>query len=442
MNKITFLLIFGTLQCLVAQVKISPDGILRTSQTHTFQRMGYQNVLSNVNYPSQNYDVTQRQNEVIIAEVRIRQKQEEKYRKRLQILLDEAVNEFSPIYYLPSNISKQGASYYQKAFQNLKQMSNNSFSVREAVFTVENAFYENEEDYLEFEKVVKQTGDFLRQKMTELGYDSNSNLAKNFTLFQFFTDTLEIKSKNLKHLPLEYDFEDFWGRDDHSKIFVKKLLSTGKGQCHSLPLFYMILAEEIDADVYLTFSPNHSYIKFQDNHKKKWYNVELTNQTLTTDAFVLQSGYVKAEAIQQGIYINPLTKSQLKANMIVDLASGYIYKYGYDEFVSEMIHEALQIDPKSITGHLIKSNYNNYKVKYVFNKLGITKNNFENEIKKHPAAIELLKKMINQHKTIAALGYQEMPEEAYQKWLTSIDKQGNKQQQKQLKLKLNTPIKQ
>src|SRR5690606_22632601 len=119
---------------------------------------------------------------------------------------------------------------------------------------------EGQQDYEEFNSIVNQTGDFLREKMDELGYDKESNLAKNFMLFQFFSDTLEIKSRDLKHLPLEYDFEDYMGINDWSKMFVSKLLETGKGQCNSLPRLYLILAEEIGAEAFLSLSPNHSYI--------------------------------------------------------------------------------------------------------------------------------------------------------------------------------------
>ena len=81
-------------------------------------------------------------------------------------------------------------------------------------------------------------------------------------------------------------------------MFVQKLLVTGKGQCNSLPKLYLILAEEIGAEAHLALSPNHSYIKFPDD-EGNWHNIELTNNMLTTDAFILNSGYVKAEAIQK-----------------------------------------------------------------------------------------------------------------------------------------------
>jgi|GEM_PF-6378361 len=63
---------------------------------------------------------------------------------------------------------------------------------------------------------------------------------------------------------MRYDFVDFWGREDTRKVFVTKLLATNSGQCQSLPQLYLILAEELGTTAYLAFSPEHSYIKFQD----------------------------------------------------------------------------------------------------------------------------------------------------------------------------------
>ncbi len=447
-DKIVFLVAFVMLQTMSSQMKLV-DVTLGNSSSNSLQGIGYHNSISSVlidknDLSSKRYgrDHDQRAKTNII-EVETKRKQEITFRTQVQKSINEALGEFSLSYKLPSHINKKGAFYYQKAFQNLKQMSGSSFSIRKAVFTVENAFYEEKDNYAEFEKVIKQTGNFLREKMNELGYDQSSNLAKNFILFQFFSDTLEIKSKKLKHLPLSYDFDDYSGKDDWTKMFVKKLLETGKGQCNSLPQLYLILAEEIGANASLALSPNHSYIKFQDDKKRKWYNVELTNGMLTTDAFILQSGYIKAEALQNKIYMQPLSKEQMLSQQFLNLASGYIHKYGYDEFINEVISYALELNPNNINAHLLKSNYNAFKLKYALDHLGITRDNFK-EIKQYPFAIDLYKKTVNQYKLVDNLGYQKMPDAAYKNWLSSVNKKQNEQENQQLKSVLKTiiPIKQ
>ncbi|TSE07887.1 hypothetical protein [Aquimarina algiphila] len=440
MNKIVSILLLGVFPLLNAQVL--PDLMPKTPNASQFTNYSKNNfgspTISPLNTTNQNV-----RNQLLIAEVERNQQEQQMREKQAQALINDALHSFPETYSLPSYGNEEGANYYRKAFEKLRNMSSADFSVKKAIFAIENAFYEETENYDEFENTIKQTGDFLREKMNELGYDSKSNLAKNFLLFQFFSDTLKIKSKNLKHLPLTYDFEDYMGKDDWSKMFVKKLLETGKGQCNSLPQLYLILAEEIGAEANLALSPNHSYIKFQDDEKWKWYNVELTNGMLTTDAFILQSGYVKAEALQNKVYMHPLSKQQLQSHLYMNLALGYIGKYGYDEFVNEIISKALELNPSNVQAYLIKSNYTTIKVKYALDRLGIGKENFD-EIKQHPRAIQLYKNMIAQYNMVDKLGHQEMPPDEYQRWLASVKEESNKQQNIQLKTKLNTiiPVKQ
>lgn len=334
---------------------------------------------------------------------------------------------------LPSHGSAKGAQHYRTAYAQLLAMQYAGFSSKKATFIVENAYYEEERDYAEFENTIKQTGDFLREKMQELELDQDSNLAKNYLLFQFFADTLEIKSKGLKHFPFEYDFDDFWGRKDWSKMFVQKLLLTGKGQCNSLPRLYLILAEEIGAEAHLALSPNHSYIKFPDD-EGNWHNIELTNNMLSTDAFILNSGYVKAEAIQNKIYMHPLNEQELLSNCFDQLAQGYIRKYGYDGFVEEVLNTALEIDPRNITAQLSKANLQTMKLKYATERLGITQENFH-EIRKYPELVELYKSVMAQYETVDNLGYAEMPQELYEKWLSSVGEQEQQQMNESINIK-------
>ncbi|MFM7856963.1 MAG: hypothetical protein ACKO96_34825, partial [Flammeovirgaceae bacterium] len=78
------------------------------------------------------------------------------------------------------------------------------------------------------------------------------NMGKIMTLYQFMADTIRVKEplleKNITTYPKTYDFEDFWGREDLRKTFVSKLMKTGTGNCHSLPLLFLILAEEVGVE--------------------------------------------------------------------------------------------------------------------------------------------------------------------------------------------------
>ncbi len=366
-----------------------------------------------------------RQNEQIMNEVDKNEKLREQTMQSVQSDIEELR---STIHYdLPSWSKIPGTEFYREAFDKIILLDT-TFSVKDTNFLVENAYYENMLNKSEFDNVVKQSGAFLTTKMKELGYDLESNAAKNFMLFQFFSETLQLKSTKQKHLPFKYDFEDYTGADSYSKLFVSKLIETGSGQCHSLPLLYLILAEEMEAEAYLALSPNHSYIRFPDD-KGKWYNIELTNGMFSTPSYILQSGYIKSEALQNKIYMENLSRKELLAQHLTDLASGYVHKYGYDEFVQSIVNKALELYPNSITANMIKANLDTARFEFVMRQLGINpadKQQLQN-IRNFPKAIELLNTVNRQYAFIDNLGYEHMPEEAYKKWLESMADEKQKQ---------------
>ena len=347
---------------------------------------------------------------------------EKELKKVMTELNSERVN---VSYTLPSSSDINGMNYYRKAFTKLSEMNPNDFSIKETTFIIENAFFEEKQNFDDFSKIIKQTGEFLLEKMDDFGYDKKSNVAKNYILFKFFADTLQIKKKDLKHLPITYDFNDYLGRENWSNMFVTKLLRTNKGQCNSMPRLYLILAEEIGAKSFLSLSPNHSYIRFSDE-VNNWYNVELTNQMFTTSSLITQSGYIKSEALLNKIYMQSLSKKELFSQLLSDLVMGYTSKFGYDEFSKVMIDKALELSPNSITANMLKSTYNTFKTQYIFQQIGVTQDNFKQKMQHYPKALETLKIMKAQYQKIDNLGYTPMPEKAYQDWLESLREEKKK----------------
>lgn len=393
----------------------------------TLKPQGMDNFLTPSNTPSSSGSNYQnQQNQRIMDEVN----QNEKLREQTMQGIQADIAQFrgTPLYDLPSLSTAPGAEHYRTVFDKMIAVNVDNYSIKDINFQIENAYFENQLSKEEFDRNVKQTADFILAKMNERNLDINSNTAKNFMLFEFFTQPMEVKGFKEKHFPIKYDFEDYWGRENWAKMFVSKLLKTNTGQCHSMPLLYLILAEAINAEAYLAISPNHSYIKFQDE-KGKWYNLELTNGMLTVPSFILNNGYITAEAIQNKIYMQNLTKQQLLSQFYTDLASGYVHKFGYDEFVENVINKALELYPTSINANMVKANLNTERLKYVVKTLGIdtTTQQGREKILNYPHAVEILKQMQMQYKVIDELGFQYMPADAYERWLGSLKNEKNKQ---------------
>lgn len=345
----------------------------------------------------------------------------------------ENSNSNSSIQYdLPSQFGMRGTEYYRQALDKLSKMLRGEMplNLKDAVFTVENAYFENNLNYSNYNKEIKYLAETAQLKTMQDGGNWNNPITKNVMLFRAMADTLEIKVRQKEKTtvvsyPMQYDFEDYHGDEDWSKMFVYKLLATNKGQCHSLPLLYLILCEETGAEAYLAYSPSHSYIKFKDD-SGNWYNIELTNKHIVTDAFIVGSGFITAEAIKNKLYMEPQTKQQVIAQCISDLAMGYEHKYGYDCFIKQCVDSVLKYDPNNLGGWMMKANYETERFEYVVNQVGRL---HPDTLKVYyPKVYKLLEDRNATYRKMDASGYREMPKEAYEAWLESVNEEKARQE--------------
>ena len=158
-------------------------------------------------------------------------------------------------------------------------------------------------------------------------------------------------------------------------------------------------------------------------------SIELTNGMFSADSFVLNNGYIKSEALQNKIYMQNLTKKELLSQTFVDLASGYVHKFGYDEFVNHVLEKALKLNPNNINATLLQSNLNQERFVKACNKLGINPNDKADlqNIGKYPELVAQLRNINGQFDYIDNSGFAQMPPEQYEKWLGSLKTTENKQ---------------
>lgn len=381
-----------------------------------------------VSSSSSNQDLKNRK---IIEEDFRRIAKEESDRKAEQIELNRQAYETNVrtmSYRLPSLSNKTGAKAYYSAFESLSNLNPEDYSLADAIFFVENAFYNNDKNFQNtYQNYIQKAVKIIRSELSKNKISDDDNTSKNLTLFQYFAGNTKQNGK-IVHKAVKYDFDDYWGAKDYSKMFVSKLMRTNTGQCHSMPLLYLILAEQIGAEASLVLSPNHSYIRFEDNDGEM-LNAELTNGMFTANSFVLNNGYIKSEALQNKMYMQNLTKKELLSQTFVDLASGYIRKFGYDEFVGKVLNKAQQLNPNNINAVLWESNLNQERFVKACNNLGINPNDKDElqKIKNFPELITQLRNINGQFDFIDQSGFTQMPAEQYEKWLGSLQKAENKQ---------------
>ncbi len=438
-NFLTFL-IFANIS-LVAQIPNFPtieNPNPNTIPNSIFQppQIGMQNS-NNRNLPNQNLskpidDKIRKQNEALIQETQKEINAQIKQQNQKRII-EQLGNDYEKMYTLNSLSEKTGTKAYYTAFENLSKLNPENYSIANATFLVENAFYNNDKYFQNtFQNYIQKSTKIIRSEISKKKINYDDNASKNIEIFKYFSQDTK-QNGQVVHKAMKYDFDDYFGVKDYSKMFVSKLMRTNSGQCHSMPLLYLILAEQLGAKASLVMSPNHSYIRFVDSDGEQ-QSIELTNGMFSTDTFVLNSGAIKSEGLQSGIYMKNLSEKELLSQTFVDLASGYIHKFGYDEFVAKVLEKALELNPNNVNASAWKSNTDQTRLLQVCKRLGINPKNeqdFEN-MKTNPHLVGQMLEIKRGHEKIEKAGYSTMTAEEYSSWLGSLKKAENKQKSEEI----------
>ncbi|RHI04514.1 hypothetical protein DW182_16880 [Bacteroides sp. AM16-24] len=307
------------------------------------------------------------------------------------------------------------AAYYREQLR-LANMLNgrDSLDLQKAVYAVENAYYNGNLNKEAFDRQIDMYAEFCKRILLsgDVRYDGKGDersAMAQCAVFVFMTDTIPMQMGDtvVGHLPFEYNFDDYSGREDWSNMFVSRMMQTKRGNCHSMPLLYKMIMDRLGEECWLALAPNHMYIKAR-NQRAGWYNIELTCADFPTDAWLTASGYIHLDAIRNGIYMDTLSVRQSVALCLTDLAQGYLHKYGMrnGSFVMQCCDTALAYYPNYINAWLLKA--------HVLSRF------YQKEGK-----LELKQEMDKLYTKIHELGYRKMPQEMYLSWLYSLNEYSN-----------------
>ncbi|GAA5039220.1 hypothetical protein GCM10011506_38130 [Marivirga lumbricoides] len=356
-------------------------------------------------------------------------------KERAMQIIDEAIStSFIPkIKYNLGLHNGAAVERFEEAYSQLHSMlmDQQEIDFTKAVFLVESA-YDKSLNWKEFSEMFNTSKMTIERLIEQDGLDPTDNMAKVMSIFKYMADTTEVYFSELEKpvitKPMLYDYEDFAGKKDATKIFVSKLLRTGTGQCMSLPMLYYMLAQSLGAkDVHIALAPEHSFIMFKDK-VGNWNNIELTGRVFTTDDFQWQSGFVKANQVKSGIYLKPLTEKETIAYLLSTLTLTYIKSFGQDERSFEMAMTAKDYFPNSLTANLIIAGY--YKdlfnnVLRQYSTYNLTQQALDND--KDAQLINSLRNGAVDY-IFKDLGYAKIPDWHYEAWLSGVKEAAKVQQ--------------
>jgi len=117
------------------------------------------------------------------------------------------------------------------------------------------------------------------------------------------------------HRPFQYDMTDPLGKKIVDKL-LPVYITTRRGNCVSMPILFIILANRLGVHVTASTAPFHVFAKFVDDRTGKTYNLETTSGAFPArDAWVRQNFPMTDLAIKNGVYLKTLTKKETVAVM-------------------------------------------------------------------------------------------------------------------------------
>ena len=329
---------------------------------------------------------------------------------------------------------------FQKSLQELLKMNPDSFSISKGIYLTESAWYDKAPTYQQFENAIKQRAELVKQLLKQEGIKADNNIAKNYGIQKLYKQDNKFTNPKTKQTfvapKISYDFNDFSGDKNWNNMFVTKLLGTGKGQCHSMPLLYLAIAEQLGAKAYLSLSPEHSFIQYFNENGYR-YNFETTNGNLVNQTWLMQSNYINATALKNKTYLDTLSNRQLYAQLLSDLLQNYTDKVGYDEFSEQLTKQILALNPKNLVAIMTQANYNTFIARDELKAVG---NPPVNEIPNYPKANQAYQNMLQSYQLIEEQGFQDMPKDAYQQWLKTIETEKKKQENQEIQKRMKAEI--
>lgn len=347
------------------------------------------------------------------------------------------------IWFISGTVKAQSNQFYNDAYQTIDNMLNDKqkYSFKDAVFSVENAYFQGKLDTVQLNNQVRFLTRFAKAIIAnrELTYrqSDKDKVSRYAAVYSIMCQSLPVAVKDtvVQYRPFHYDFKDVFGHNDITNLFVSKLLMTKEGNCNSMPYLYKILAEELGVDANLALAPNHVYIKHQIK-SDGWYNTELTSGIFPQDSWLMASGYIHLDAIKNGVFMKALNNKESLALCLFDLAQAYNRNFpGNDgEFVLKAVNRAIEIYPNFAKALILRAETHKAQFAKLMDQQNLSSTHPENikKAQQDPKAKELMELMTKEYTHIYELGYRQMPEEMYLDWLVSLKTEREKYENKKL----------
>lgn len=132
----------------------------------------------------------------------------------------------------------------------------------------------------------------------------------------------------------DYDFDDPLGKNIGNKLLLNYITSR-KGNCVTMPLLFVILGQRLGLDVTLSTAPLHLFVKYTDPETGATFNLEATSGAKPArDVWIRQQNPMTDEAIDNGLYMQKLSKRETAAVMATTLAEYFSQQQAHEKVIA------------------------------------------------------------------------------------------------------------
>ncbi len=232
---------------------------------------------------------------------------------------------FSLLQPLQLHANSQASSNAYEVVENLFNQPESEIDLLSTLLTIEEIIdptVNTSTTKAEIDKLVKNIVSQLR------GNEAPDNI------ISFISKTLYEKSPGNSFQPFQYDFDDPLGTKISNKL-ISNYIRTHKGNCVSMPMLYLMVADKSGIDCTLSTAPLHLLVMVKEPVTKKYFNVEATHKgQIATEQFYIENLRIKPSALQNGIYLQPLSKKEIISIMVITLSEHYAELHQWEQSIA------------------------------------------------------------------------------------------------------------
>ena len=153
--------------------------------------------------------------------------------------------------------------------------------------------------------------------------------------------------------PFHYDMSDSMGTKIGEKL-LPTYLRTHQGNCISMPMLFLVLADRLEVQVTASTAPGHVYVKYIDDASGKTYNIEATSGGYPMrDEYLRQMFSMSDLAVRNGVYMKTLSKREVLAVMADVDIEYFLARKRYEDAIGAA-NAALGAYPQFVPALLVK----------------------------------------------------------------------------------------